>query len=73
MSKESRMFFRLFCRFKQTLQFLPQINVKNVHPVYGAGQCDQMGILLFNIYHLQQRQFTQYHKNAKVGTKFDKY
>ena len=24
-----------FC-FKQTLQFLQQINVKNVHPVYGA-------------------------------------
>ena len=22
---------------KQTLQFLQQINVKNVHPVYGAG------------------------------------
>ena len=24
-------------RFKQTIQFLQQINVKNVHPVYGAG------------------------------------
>ena len=23
--------------FKQTLQFLQQINVKNVHPVYGTG------------------------------------
>ena len=28
--------FRLFSSF-QTLQFLQQINVKNVHPVYGAG------------------------------------
>ena len=27
-------YFRLF---KQTLQFLQQIYVKNVHPVYGAG------------------------------------
>ena len=27
-------YFRLF---KQTLQFLQKINVKNVHPVYGAG------------------------------------
>ena len=27
-------YFRLF---KQTLEFLQQINVKNVHPVYGAG------------------------------------
>ena len=26
-----------FCLFKQTIQFLQQINVKNVHPVYGAG------------------------------------
>ena len=28
--------FNLFSPF-QTLQFLQQINVKNVHPVYGAG------------------------------------
>ena len=27
-------YFRLF---KQTLQFVQPINVKNVHPVYGAG------------------------------------
>ena len=27
-------YFRLF---EQTLQFLQQINLKNVHPVYGAG------------------------------------
>ena len=27
----------LFRLFKQTLQFLQQTNVKNVHPVYGAG------------------------------------
>ena len=27
----------IFGLFKQTLQFLQQINVKNVHPVYGAG------------------------------------
>ena len=27
----------LFSLFKQTLQFLQQINVKNVHPVYSAG------------------------------------
>ena len=27
----------LFSFFKQILQLLPQINVKNVHPVYGAG------------------------------------
>ena len=26
-----------FCLFKQTLQFLQQIKVENVHPVYGAG------------------------------------
>ena len=26
-----------FCLFKQTLQFLLQVNVKNVHPGYGAG------------------------------------
>ena len=26
-----------FGLFKQTLQFLQQINVKNIHPVYGAG------------------------------------
>ena len=29
--------FRYVRIFKQTLQFLHQINVKNVHPVYGAG------------------------------------
>ena len=27
----------IFVFFKQTLQFLQQINVKNVHPVYSAG------------------------------------
>ena len=31
----------LFCLFlvffKQTIQFLQQINMENVHPVYGAG------------------------------------
>ena len=26
-----------FRHFKQTLQFLQQMNAKNVHPVYGAG------------------------------------
>ena len=31
------LFFVYFRLFKQTLQFLQQINVKNVHPVYGAG------------------------------------
>ena len=33
-----RHIFHLYLAFfKQTLQFLQQINVKNVHPVYGAG------------------------------------
>ena len=27
----------IFGLFKQTTQFLQQMNVKNVHPVYGAG------------------------------------
>ena len=31
------LFFIYFCLSKHTLQFLRQINVKNVHPVYGAG------------------------------------
>ena len=33
------LFFIYFCLFKQTIQFLQQINVKkcHVHPVYGAG------------------------------------
>ena len=31
------LFFIYFRLFKHTLQFLQQINVKNVHPVYGAG------------------------------------
>ena len=31
------LFFVYFRLFKQTLQFSQQINVKNVHPVYGAG------------------------------------
>ena len=31
------LFFAYFRLFKQKLQFLQQINVKNVHPVYGAG------------------------------------
>ena len=31
------LFFVYFRLFKQTLQFLQQIYVKNVHPVYGAG------------------------------------
>ena len=30
-------FLFIFSLFKQTLQFLQQINVKNVHPVSGAG------------------------------------
>ena len=36
---QTRPLFRLFSVFsnKQTVQFLQQINVKNVHPVYGAG------------------------------------
>ena len=29
--------FHLFSFFQTTLQSLQQINVKNVHPVYGAG------------------------------------
>ena len=31
------LFFVFFRIFKQTLQFLQQIHVKNVHPVNGAG------------------------------------
>ena len=31
-----RTLFHLFSSFQTTLQFLQQINVKNVHPVYGA-------------------------------------
>ena len=31
------LFSFIFGFFKQTIQFLQQINVKNVHPVYGAG------------------------------------
>ena len=31
------LFFVYFRLFKQTLQFSQQINVKNVHPVNGAG------------------------------------
>ena len=31
------LFFVYFRPFKQTIQFLQQINVKIVHPVYGAG------------------------------------
>ena len=35
---QPRPLFRLFSVFfKQTMQFLQQINVKHVHPVYGAG------------------------------------
>ena len=30
-------FKKVFCLSKHTLQFLEQINVKNVHPGYGAG------------------------------------
>ena len=30
-------FLCIFGLFKQTTQFLQQMNVKNVHPVYGAG------------------------------------
>ena len=33
-SRPLLLYFRLF---KQTLQFLQQIKMKNVHPVYGAG------------------------------------
>ena len=29
--------FHLFSSLQKTLQFLQQINVKNIHPVYGAG------------------------------------
>ena len=32
-----RPLFRLFSSFQTILQFLPQINMKNAHPVYGAG------------------------------------
>ena len=31
------LFFIYFRLFKHTLKFLEQINLKNVHPVYGAG------------------------------------
>ena len=31
------LFFVYFRRFEKTLQFFQQINVKNVHPVWGAG------------------------------------
>ena len=31
------LFLLTFGLFKQTKQFLQQINVKNVHPVYGTG------------------------------------
>ena len=31
------LFFIYFRLFKQALQFLKQIYVKNIHPVYGAG------------------------------------
>ena len=31
-----RPLFGLFLSFQKTLQFL-QVNVKNIHPVYGAG------------------------------------
>ena len=35
--RQSGLFFILFSVFfKQTIQFLQEINVKNVHPVYGA-------------------------------------
>ena len=35
---QRRPLFHLFSVFfKQTIQFLQQINVKNAHPVYGAG------------------------------------
>ena len=30
-------FLLIFSLFNQAIQFLQQINVKNVHPVYGAG------------------------------------
>ena len=33
----SVLFLYIFGLFKQTIQFLQQINVKNVHPVYSAG------------------------------------
>ena len=32
-----RPLFVYFRLFKQTLQFLQQMNVRNIHPVYGAG------------------------------------
>ena len=32
-----RPLFVYFCLFEQTLHFFQQINVKNVHPVFGAG------------------------------------
>ena len=31
------LFFVYFRLFKETIQFLQEINVKNVHPVYSAG------------------------------------
>ena len=34
---QPRPLFVFFGLFKQTIDFLQQINVKNVHPVYGAG------------------------------------
>ena len=34
---QPRPLFIYFHLFKRTLQFLQKINVKNVHPVYGAG------------------------------------
>ena len=40
------LFFIYFCLFKQTLQSLQQINVENVHPVYGAG------IQTHNLWHM---------------------
>ena len=30
-------FYFIFGLFKQTIQFSQQINVKNIHPEYGAG------------------------------------
>ena len=36
-AKPGLFFIFIYILFKQTIQFLQQINVKNIHPVYSAG------------------------------------
>ena len=36
-AKPGLFFIFIYILFKQTIQFLQQINVKNIHPVYGPG------------------------------------